>query len=506
MKLPRLARWQKNILQLVFLLLFSALFVLRFSYSTSILYPDYYGSDSAIFQLIGKYWAQGVIPYKELFDHKGPLIFLIDAIGYSLGGRSGILILQTISLTATIWAFYRFCRLGMSWLPASVSTAVSLLYLARSFDEGNMTEEYSLLFLSIPLYLAGRWYLGQRKGDIPFHPWQYAAVYGGCFAAVLMLRLTNAILICSLVLVIVVFLVLCRQWQTLFANALGFLGGFGVCFLPFAAYFAANGALGDMLYGTIGYNIFYATEFSITDYYAHNQWAASTIRRVLFDFGAPLFLLLAVSVLALVANRKNLLAWAGLVASPVSMYVLFTNRPYVHYFMIVTPLLPLIALLTAELWQQRRTLAVCGFAAPALCAVWFVSLCFRLPIWPADNFVAHYPAEIADYNTAAQACASQIPQDERSSVLAYNVEAQWYLINDIQPCQRYFIHQDWQAAADEAMQAEIARDLTENPPAWLVVSQPSNAAVQQLLQQQYTPVLGQEQGYTDYTLYQRNSN
>lgn len=505
MKLPTVSRWHKRALQLAFLLLFSGVFVLCFSYSTSFLYPGYYGSDSAIFQLIGKYWAQGVVPYKQLFDHKGPLIFFIDAIGYAIHGRSGILVLQTLSLAVTIGAFYRFCRLGMGWLPAGVSTAVSLLYLARSFDEGNMTEEYSLPFLAICLYLAGRWYLRQTKGDVPCHPWQYAAVYGGCFAAVVMLRLTNAILIGSLVLVIVILLIVCRQWRNLWHNALGFLGGFGVCFLPFVAYFAANGALGDMLYGTIGYNIFYATEFSITDYYANNQWADSTIRRVLFDFGAPLFLLLAVSVLALIANRKNLLAWAGLVASPISMYVLFTNRPYVHYFMIVTPLFPLIALLTVQLWQQRRAAAFLRVAPSVLCAVWFVSLCLRLPIWKVDNFVVHYPTDIGVYNAAAQTAASQIPPSQRDSVLGYNVEAQWYLINDIQPCQRYFIHQDWQSAVDETMQEEIAQDLTEHPPAWLVVSQPSNPAVQQLLQQQYTPVLGEEQGYTDYTLYHRNN-
>lgn len=41
------------------LLLASLLFVLVFSVSTSPIYHNYWGGDSAIFQLIGKYWAIG---------------------------------------------------------------------------------------------------------------------------------------------------------------------------------------------------------------------------------------------------------------------------------------------------------------------------------------------------------------------------------------------------------------------------------------------------------------
>ena len=56
---------------------------LFFSKTTSPLYTDV-GYDSAMFQTIGKYWAQGYLPYVDLFDHKGPLIFFINAVGYAL--------------------------------------------------------------------------------------------------------------------------------------------------------------------------------------------------------------------------------------------------------------------------------------------------------------------------------------------------------------------------------------------------------------------------------------
>lgn len=501
--IPRTARLAAAVLAVLAL---AAAFVLRFSYSTSFLYPEYCGFDSAIFQTIGKYWAQGVTPYAQLFDHKGPLIFFVDAVGYWLHGRSGVLVVQTLSLAAAIWGLYRLGRTALSRPWAMGAAALALVYLARTFDEGNMTEEYSLPFLAVSLYLAAHWCLARRNDPAKPHPWQWAVVYGVSFGTILMLRVTSAVAVCSYVLVITLALMVSRQWKNLFANMGGFVGGFALITGPFAVYFACKGSLGDMLYGTIGYNIFYATEFSIAEYYGNSQWAARTLTRVLTDFGAPLFLLAVLCIASLVRRKTDLLAWGGLLSTALSMYVLFTNRPYVHYFMIVTPLIPLAFVLAAELLRgdKGRKLA---WAAPVLCGLWAVSLLIRLPGWNGDSFMARYPYEVLDYNNAARSAAAVIPAEERDSVLGYNVDAQWYLATDIRPCQRYFIHQDWQAAEDPGMRGEINESLGQDPPLWLVVAGPAENTVQQLLDEQYTAVSGEQQfdEYANYVLYRRNS-
>ena len=495
--IPRRARQAAVVLAVLAL---AAGFVLRFSYSTSFLYPGYCGYDSAIFQTIGKYWAEGVEPYAVLFDHKGPLIFFLDAVGYWLYGRAGILVVQTVSMALTIWGLYRLGRTGLSRPWALGATALALVYLARTFDEGNMTEEYSLPFLAVSLYLAARWCILRRADAAAPHPWQWAAVYGISFGAILMLRVTSAVAVCSFVLVITLALLAGRQWANLLANMGGFLAGFAAVTGPFAVYFAGKGLLGDMFYGTIGYNIFYATEFSIVEYYANNQWAANTLKRVLGDFGAPLFVLAVLCVAALLRRKKDLLAWGGLLSTALSMYVLFTNRPYVHYFMIVTPLIPLALVLAAGLWKKAAGKKPLALAAPALCGLWALTLLIRLPGWGRDSFMARYPYEVLDYNNAARSAAAVIPEEERDSVLGYNVDAQWYLATDIRPCQRYFIHQDWQAAEDAAMRREIDQTLWQTPPRWMVVAGPVDAAVQRLLEEQYTPVSG-EQTFTEYASY-----
>ena len=88
----------KNICVFAFLLFVATVFVYVFSYSTSPLYPYYYGGDTAQFLTIGKAWYFGKIPYIDMFDHKGPFIFWIDMLGFLIGKgeKYGIAILQVI--------------------------------------------------------------------------------------------------------------------------------------------------------------------------------------------------------------------------------------------------------------------------------------------------------------------------------------------------------------------------------------------------------------------------
>ena len=486
----------------------SAAFLLRFSYSTSFLWPGYCGYDSAIFQTIGKYWAQGSVPYRDLFDHKGPLIFFIDMLGYWLHGRAGILVPQTVSLAATLFFLYKLGRVYLPRPGAVLAAGVALVYLARTFDEGNMTEEYALPFLAASLWLAAGWCEGLKKDPDAPHPWRHAAVYGLSFGAILMLRVTSAVSICCFVLVITLHTLFKKQWAALAKNAAAFLGGFAAVTVPFCVYFAFYGALGQMLYGTIGYNLLYATEFSLTDYYGGSPWASATFRRTVLDFGAPVLLLAVLALLCILRAPRRPLGWAALLTAGLNMYLLFSNRPYLHYFMIAAPLVPLALGMAWKLWAEDKAAAkrAAGWLALVLAGAYLVSLAARLPGWQRDSFMARYPNETADYNNIARSMAAVIPAGERDSVLAWEVDAQWYLATDIRPCQNYFIHQEWQSAADPEMAAEQAARLEADPPAWLVVGNVTNADVADLIAREYTAVSSRAEFYefSGYTLYRHN--
>ena len=54
--------------------------------------------DASIFEYFGYAMSHGQKMYLDLFDHKGPVIFLINYIGYVLGGPLGIKFLYLFSI------------------------------------------------------------------------------------------------------------------------------------------------------------------------------------------------------------------------------------------------------------------------------------------------------------------------------------------------------------------------------------------------------------------------
>ena len=103
---------------------------------TSPLFPYYNNSDSAIFMLIGKGMAEGKLCYVDLFDHKGPILFFIQALGWKIGGRTGIWLLECIAMLVSVAAIEKICRelKAKSFIPLAASAAV----LFAVFCHGNL--------------------------------------------------------------------------------------------------------------------------------------------------------------------------------------------------------------------------------------------------------------------------------------------------------------------------------------------------------------------------------
>lgn len=70
-------------------LVFWAIFAFLICYYSSYVSPYYevpMGCDSIIYHLMGRGMVEGLVPYRDLFDQKGPLIFLIYGFSYVLCG------------------------------------------------------------------------------------------------------------------------------------------------------------------------------------------------------------------------------------------------------------------------------------------------------------------------------------------------------------------------------------------------------------------------------------
>lgn len=164
------------------------------------------------------------------------MIFYVNALGYLLtGDRYGIFLMQIVNLTAECLIVYRLARF---WLRSGASLGVVAAYLfvyVGTVQDGNMTEEWSQLFLLLPLCLSLRFLKSGRS--VSGHPKWYSLVYGVCLGVLLMFRVTNAAPVCGLILAYI--FLFCREKKVggLFLHAALVLFGAALAVVPFCRIF-----------------------------------------------------------------------------------------------------------------------------------------------------------------------------------------------------------------------------------------------------------------------------
>lgn len=453
--------------------LLSAVTVTVFSVYTTPVTP-YYGNDSAFFLLLGKGVAAGKIPYLDLYDQKGPLIFYINALGYLLtGSRYGIFLLQLVNLTAASVLIYRLARL---WLSGGISLGVVAAYLfiyAGTVQDGNMTEEWSQLFLILPLFLSLRFL--KLGGTLDTHPKWYSFIYGVCLGVLLMFRVTNAAPVCGLILAYIILFCREKKFGQLFLHAGIVLLGAAVVIVPICLYFLRVGAFDLFIYASITHNFHYATGGAAArDLIGWLSILGSILFvPVFFAAGRPLIRSKTLDV------PSFLLLGCYAAVGAATMFLGFTYR---HYFLNLAPGIAAI-LIAAIDWGIRtapaaRRTACCRIAAALLICL----LPFAPQIVRQGGKIVYYTAMhgLEKFAVRGEALSEIIPSDS-DSVWGYNVLPQDYLYADVLPCFRYFALQSWMEESDPQIAPEIEEMLLTAPPEWVFLYQDETGMGQKLL-------------------------
>ena len=133
--------------------------------------------DSGVFLYISWRLLSGDVPYRDVWDHKPPLIYFVDAIGIALTPDSlwGIWFLQFIFIFFTLFFIYKLldCEFGIS---AALAGAITLTSgLLTILEKGNVTEEYALVFQAACFWL----FVSAWKKDFPLRSSFWIGVLGG---------------------------------------------------------------------------------------------------------------------------------------------------------------------------------------------------------------------------------------------------------------------------------------------------------------------------------------
>lgn len=367
------------------------LFLLVFSWSTSPLYRTF-GGDSPFFQIIGLGVTQGKVPYVDLYDHKGPMPFFMDALGYSLGlGRLGLFIIQVLSMTVAMRLFYRIARLFTKTdRTAFFSVVLALIALADFITEGNQVEEWELPYVALTLYFVCRYIL---RGGGPHSAW-LSLLYGLCFGAVFYTRPNDGVMWTgSLVFGLLLMWLVRGEWRRFFANLGAFLGGCALVSAPIFWYFSSRGAVSDFLFGMITYNIRYATDIPFT-------WGG---------IGMIIIPLVIVGTFLLMRHDRKEFRFV-LLPMLVFTLVLIGKRDYYHYLI---PLTPFVAMCFAECLQRKFKVFL-----------WIVCVLFAIFSYREWTFIVRafeLNPTLETFYEQTDELFEAVPEEERNTVWNYNL-------------------------------------------------------------------------------------
>lgn len=109
--------------------------------------------DSSVFIYVAKGILEGDVPYLDRWDHKGPLIYLLNMVGLALSGMWGVWLLEMAFLLGTVWIACIVVRRQFGFAATLFPMAVLVGYFLYFSQSGNHTEQYALLFQFLALYL-----------------------------------------------------------------------------------------------------------------------------------------------------------------------------------------------------------------------------------------------------------------------------------------------------------------------------------------------------------------
>ena len=134
-------------------------------------FVNYIRIDSGVFLYIGKMMHRGYVPYLDVFDHKGIILYWIQYFGMFLSPGKyiglGVWLIEIIHYFVFILFIYLLVRLFIKQklFIYTIILTIALLSGNHVYVGGNLTETYSLPWITMSLYFIVK-YLMQKKASL----------------------------------------------------------------------------------------------------------------------------------------------------------------------------------------------------------------------------------------------------------------------------------------------------------------------------------------------------
>ena len=420
------------------------------------------GRDSGAFLYIAHGILEGETPYLDRWGHKGPLIFVLNAVGLLLSETWGVWLVQLGFLTGTCLTAGKLLESRFGAVAGLFSLTVLLIYFIKFLHGGNFTEQYALMLQFMALAL----FVGVERKDESLASPKFLAVLGALGGAAFMLR-PNLIGVW----VAIGFVWLAQRDGAL--RKLGWTAAGGLATLAvFVVWFALAGGLFAFWDAVIVYNVNYSNVSLAVQFGA--------VRETLGKFFPLTWVLLLVWSIGLwqvlsgnAASRGELLVRLAVVLLPVEVVLAnLSGRGYEHYYLALIPVVCLLSAFAVRLlldtFQTRHPWIPVGlFVLTGFTCV--TSSHLQLHLIPDD--VGKY-RNLRAYLERGDPVINHVREhtEEEDVILVWGARS-WYYVSSGRAAPTRF-HFGWplvkEGYASPELVAEFVADVVANPPVLII--------------------------------------
>ncbi|MCR4992092.1 MAG: hypothetical protein K6A45_03505 [Lachnospiraceae bacterium] len=388
--------------------------------------------DSSVFNYVGKVILGGGMPYRDSFDHKGPLIYLIDALGQLIHKHLGIWFIELTVIFIILVLAYKTAKLSScNNIRALYVVLATMISLALYLDGGNLVEEYACLFIMLQLYIFMLFFYDREINTL------HLILSGVSFGAVCLLRINMVslwIVMCIGVLI-----------KCIKENKIKMVGRFIICFLtgiilivlPVIIWLISGNAFKPFLEDYFSFNFLYSS-------YSENGTLFNIIKSTgIFILTPPV--LLSVIFLTLVGLKdKKLFDWLCLFALFLSIIMsCMAGQCYLHYGMIFCPFVAYAFslaftsehILQWKIFKHKGKLVLGIGIALVLCII-----CLTVIGFPITTLVSKVTGLYrTDYFSDSKAIADIVVEntDENDKIIVLGTNDIIYLLSDRMSSSKY---------------------------------------------------------------------
>lgn len=423
--------------------------------------------DSTMFMYFGRGMQHGLVPYNDMFDHKGIVLFAIEWLGALAGGgqlTTGIWVLECLFYLVTLVFIWKTLKLLKQ---DDLTIGFAILFLTApmiaAVAGGNFSEEYAVTFISIGLYLFTRIVIcdDSAAGSLFF--------VGVTGALTFFLRANMISLWVVFICYLLVSDILRKRYRLLLRQfLLIFSGGIAVCLLVgIYALFAGN--LHEMIYQTFILNIMYSRGTASTDYLPTLRyfWQFS------LQSGMTMFILICTVVLIhsreIPSRLREFYSVAYLYVALNALTIVMSGRAYQHYFLTMIPIFPIfISISLSALKKLSRSRVTNGLV---LLLIFLPTITFThdaLKTW-VKPIITQTTFRMDDLQRS-EASYIEANSNHDDTIYVHNIDANLYLLSNRYANSKYFTLPSLNYLHFPNLRSNFSKCLEEQPPKYIAMN------------------------------------